>query len=612
MKFTVTMRRASRALWDMAMWIVAMPLALLIRYDFQQPPPGFTRNAILIGIAMAFTQLLVGLAFRLYLGRFRFASFDEVFGVVTSAVLVGFIYSAVALVLNLEYVSRATPAIATGLAIFGMLAGRFALRVWRERFAADVRQGDRTLILGAGDAGVQVLRLMLTDPKHTYRPVGFLDDNSYTHRLRVSGVRVLGPWSQLEDVVQATSATVVVVAVAGIDSAVLRDLDVRCRALGVTLRSVPSLYDIVGGQVALGDISDVTEEDLLGRRPITSDEGRIRDLVAGRRVLVTGAGGSIGSELARQLHRYGPARLVLLDRDESALHGVKMSLDGRALMDSDDLALADIRDAERIKGIMLDTRPDVVFHAAALKHMPMLERAPDEAFKTNVVGTANVLAAATAADVPLFVNISTDKAADPENVLGYSKRTTERLTAGSDSGEGSRYVSVRFGNVLGSRGSMLTTFRQQVADGGPITVTHPDVTRYFMTISEAVHLVLQAATFGRDSETLILDMGEPVRIDDVARLMVEKSGRDIKIVYTGLRPGEKMHEHLVGVDEVGERPFHPLVTHVKVTPLEAGELGAVTDRSAEGLRATMTVWATGGSVSGRGNRVTQATGSANL
>ncbi len=280
-------------------------------------------------------------------------------------------------------------------------------------------------------------------------------------------------------------------------------------------------------------------------------------MLRGKRVLITGAGGSIGSELARQVNSYEPAFLGLLDRDESALHALHLTMFGKAMLDTDDLILADIRDAARMHDVMQQVRPDVVFHAAALKHLPMLEAAPSEAFKTNVLGTRNVLQAAYEAGVPVFVNISTDKAADPVSVLGHSKRTTERLTAGILPPQGGRYLSVRFGNVLGSRGSVLTAFRAQIAEGGPVTVTHREVTRYFMTVREAVHLVLQAATLGRDSETLILDMGEPVRIADVAQHMIDKSGREIDIVYTGLRDGEKMHEVLSSEPESGESAAAP-------------------------------------------------------
>ena len=316
----------------------------------------------------------------------------------------------------------------------------------------------------------------------------------------------------------------------------------------------------------MGDISEVSDVDLLGRRPVAVDEPAIWTLLKGKRLLITGAGGSIGSELARQVHRYQPSFVGLLDRDESALHSVQLSIDGQGLLQTDNLVLGDIRDAEWMLRTMMDIRPEIVFHAAALKHLPLLERFPDEAYKTNVLGTRNVLLAAKSSGVSTFVNISTDKAADPSSVLGKSKLLTEQLTAGmSVSGE-RKFLSVRFGNVLGSRGSVLETFRFQIAKGGPVTVTDPYATRYFMTIPEAVHLVLQSTVIGQHGETLILDMGEPVNIASVAQFLIEKSGRKIDIVFTGLRPGEKLTEVLTSHQEEAERRSHPLVLHTRVEP----------------------------------------------
>jgi FlaA1/EpsC-like NDP-sugar epimerase len=294
--------------------------------------------------------------------------------------------------------------------------------------------------------------------------------------------------------------------------------------------------------------------------------------LAGKRVLVTGAGGSIGSELCRQIHRLGPARLGMLDRDESALHALQLSIDGRGLLSTRDLILADIREASCLERIFTDFRPDVVFHAAALKHLPMLEMYPDEGLKTNVQGTANVLAAAGAAGASVVVNISTDKAADPTSVLGRTKRCAEHLTAQAALDYPGRYVSVRFGNVLGSRGSVLTAFAEQIRQGGPVTVTDPGVTRYFMTVAEAVQLVLQAGALGGDGEVMVLDMGTPVSIRDVAEGLIAMSGRPIAIEYTGLRPGEKLHEVLSGAWEELQPTAHPLISHTQVPPLNLDQV----------------------------------------
>jgi FlaA1/EpsC-like NDP-sugar epimerase len=318
--------------------------------------------------------------------------------------------------------------------------------------------------------------------------------------------------------------------------------------------------------VRVADISDVQVTDLLGRRQVDTDLDTVAGYLTGKRVLVTGAGGSIGSELCRQIHRYAPAELMMLDRDESALHAVQLSLDRRARLDSPSVILADLRDAATIQTIFEVRRPQVVFHAAALKHLSLLERFPGEAVRTNIWGTLNVLEAAT--EVERFVNISTDKAANPCSVLGFSKRIAERLTAQRAATSGAAFLSVRFGNVLGSRGSVLTTFCAQIAAGGPMVVTHPEVTRYLMTIQEAVQLVIQGAAIGRGGEALILQMGKPVRIAEVARRLAQLKDVPVDIEYSALRPGEKLHEELFGADELDLRPLHPLISHVRVPPLD--------------------------------------------
>jgi FlaA1/EpsC-like NDP-sugar epimerase len=340
------------------------------------------------------------------------------------------------------------------------------------------------------------------------------------------------------------------------------------------VKVLPAVQNLNERPLDTSDIRDLTDEDLLGRRKIVIDLQQISDYLVNRRVLVTGAGGSIGSELCRQLARFNPAELIMLDRDESALHEVQLSIHGRALLNTPQTVLADIRDAETIKHIFNTRKPDVVFHAAALKHLPLLETYPTEAYQTNVLGTLTLLEASAQAGVGVFVNISTDKAANPISVLGYSKRIAERITAHFGKAVSSgKYMSVRFGNVLGSRGSVLMSFRDQIANGGPLTVTHRGVTRYFMTISEAVQLVIQAGAIGSSGEALVLDMGTPVSIYDVAKQLVTNSGKPVEIEIVGLRAGEKVHEELFGDGEIDTRPRHPLISHV---PVESVDLGLLT------------------------------------
>ena len=368
-------------------------------------------------------------------------------------------------------------------------------------------------------------------------------------------------------------ATALVVALPQADAELIRELTEVATAAGLDVLTLPRLRDIIGGQPTPHDLRDVNLEDLLGRRPITMDSTVVAEQIAGRSVLITGAGGSIGSELARQIARFSPEKLYLLDRDESGLHATQLSLTGQGLLQGDEVILADIRDLDAMRTVFRATLPDLVFHAAALKHLPLLESFPLEAFKTNVLGTLNVLTAAAEVGVGTVVNISTDKAADPCCVLGYSKRIAERLTASFSDSEPGSFVSVRFGNVLGSRGSVVHAFAAQIEEGGPITVTHPDVRRFFMLIPEACQLVLAAASIGTDGEVMVLEMGEQVKILEVANTLIRLSGRkDIDIIYTGLRPGEKLSEDLLSRHEDRRATTNPLITSVEVPTLRLAEV----------------------------------------
>ncbi|WP_020579208.1 polysaccharide biosynthesis protein [Actinopolymorpha alba] len=559
--------RAGLVVNDVAAWVVALGLATLFRYDgaFDRLDTGGLLVVILVASAL---QLLFGFLVKLYQGGYRTGSFDE--AVMIAAV--GLIIGASLLIVDLavqpsRLVPLSVPFGGAMAAVLGMVSTRAIIRVLREGTARP-REGARTLVFGAGDGGEQLIRSMLTDSDSPYLPVGLLDDDPGKRHLRISGVRVLGTRHDLVEVAHRVSAEVLVVAIPSGQAALYRDVAHEARRCGLEVKVLPELPELLApSHITIRDVRDIDVTDLLGRHQIDTDIQAIAGYLTGKRVLVTGAGGSIGSELCRQISRFDPAELMMLDRDESALHAVQLSIEGRALLDTGDVILADIRDHERVLAIFEERSPHVVFHAAALKHLPMLEQYPAEGYKTNVLGSIHVLEAAAKVGVERFVNISTDKAANPTSVLGRTKRLAERLTAHfARSAQGS-FLSVRFGNVLGSRGSVLTAFARQVADGGPVTVTHPEVTRYFMTIPEAVQLVIQAAAIGRDGEALVLDMGEPVRIVDVARQIIEMADADVEIVYTGMRPGEKLHEELLGNEEVDARPFHPLISHVDVPEL---------------------------------------------
>ncbi len=381
---------------------------------------------------------------------------------------------------------------------------------------------------------------------------------------------VLGRTTDLTEVAAEVGARTAIVAIPSASADLMRQLSTLAREAGVDLKVLPKTSELLhSGRVAISDVRDIDVTDLLGRHQIDTDVASIADYLTDKRVLVTGAGGSIGSELCRQIAKFGPAELMMLDRDESALHAVELSIYGKAMLDTDETVLGDIRDTAFIHDLFEQRRPQVVFHAAALKHLPLLEKAPGEAIKTNVWGTLTLLEAAAEFGVEKFVNVSTDKAANPTSVLGYSKRLAEGLTADMARQSDGTFLSVRFGNVLGSRGSVLTAFAAQIAAGGPVTVTDPRVTRFFMTIQEAVQLVIQAAAIGSDGEVLILDMGDPVSIESVARQLIEMSGEDVEIVYTGMREGEKLHEELFGDGELDTRPVHPLISHAGVPHYDA-------------------------------------------
>ncbi len=565
-------RRAARVLWDCSSWFIATLFVVAARYGFHLSLPQYRALAIYVIVA-CLLQVLVGTTLMLYRGRYRTASFDEISGLGLTVAIVSALLAVVAFaMLGTQAFPRATAVIVPPIALMAMAGARSVYRVWQARQGRAGVHSERVLIYGAGDAGYQLIRLIASDSESSYNVVGFIDDARTKRNLRLLGVPVLGPRAQLLDIAADRGVDTVILAVTEADADMVREVAALVEGAGLHFKVLPPVSELFGRRVSLEDVRDVDIADVLGRHQIETDLAGIAEYVTGKRVLVTGAGGSIGSELARQVHGFGPSELILLDRDESGLHGVQLAIYGQGLLDTPDMVLADIRDEQTIAKVFALHRPEVVFHAAALKHLPMLEQYPDEGWKTNVLGTRNVLRAAHANGCLRFVNISTDKAADPTSVLGRTKRAAEQLTSWyAKCGQGI-YLSVRFGNVLGSRGSMLHTFTSQIRAGGPLTVTHPDVTRYFMMISEACELVMQAGAVGLPGEVLVLDMGQPVSILGVATRLIAQSGRRIDIVFTGLRPGEKMHEVLLGGSERGVRRTHPMITHVNVAPLCPADL----------------------------------------
>ena len=567
---------------DSASWFIGLWVASALRLETPQLTLELTLDGngtpllgllVCTAIAVAAYTLLAR-AVRLHQGRHLVGSFEEMMPLAVVVAAAAVVVTTVNALGPERLLPLTASVIAAPLVLVIAAAVRYLVRFLALRTVRSMRatQSSRVLIVGAGEIGRALADSMLHDATSTWEPVGFLDDDPRKRHLRHAGVWVVGTPGQLKEAVERTGADTLVIATASIDADVIGTLMVEAKEIGLPVKIVPPLTEMIDG-VHHRDLREIQPQDLLGRRPVSTDLSTISTLLAGKTVLVTGAGGSIGSELCRQIAGFEPGELVMLDRDESALHALLLTMDGTADLGSENMELADIRDAERLEVVFARHRPDVVFHAAALKHVNMLERSPEEAFKTNVMGTQNVLEVAQRHGVQHFVNISTDKAADPHNVLGYSKRIAEGLTAQKGhTAENGIWLSVRFGNVLATRGSVLHTFIAQIERGGPVTVTDPDVTRYFMTVSEAVQLVLQAAVVGESGKALVLDMGQPVPIVQLAHQLIDASGKDIEIIYSGLRPGEKMHEDLFAPGEDSKVTSHKLIRGVPVVPISDDEL----------------------------------------
>lgn len=420
----------------------------------------------------------------------------------------------------------------------------------------------RTLIIGAGQAGRMLVRQINQSDNHRMNPVGFIDDNSHLQNLTVNGVRVLGTLEQLESVVENHAIDKIVFAIPSMNYQNRLAVIKRAKALCTNVHTLPMIEEVAAGKVAVNQMRQVSIDDLLGREPVELDISGIQSEVEGKTVLVTGAGGSIGSEICRQILKFSPERLLLLGHGENSIYLIEREL--RELDLDVDLipVIADVQDVERLREVFLKHSPHLVFHAAAHKHVPLMEANPHEAVKNNIYGTRNVAEIADEFGANRFVMISTDKAVNPTNVMGSTKRIAEMVVQNLAKTSQTKYAIVRFGNVLGSRGSVIPLFKAQIEKGGPVTVTHPDMTRYFMTIPEASRLVIQAGTLADGGEVFVLDMGEPVKIVDLARNMIKLSGfteDQISIAFSGIRPGEKMFEELLKEGEVHPEAVYPKI-----------------------------------------------------
>jgi FlaA1/EpsC-like NDP-sugar epimerase len=555
---------------DFVGWLVIPVLALALRLD------GFAeiatyRQSLLVFIAFsAICKSFTLWQFGLYRRYWGYASIDEMILVISSVPMAGLVagvlfFTSQYLVLpGPSQLPLSTPFLDTLLTLMYVGGSRFALRLatqWRSRVAGHPAR-EPVLIVGAGDAGMMIAKELRSNPQLKLEPVGFVDDDPDKQRNTILGLPVLGPRENLPEIARANGVHQVIIAMPAAPGRMIREIRDLCGSAGLTAKTIPGMFDIISGRVGVSQIRNVQIEDLLRRDAVETDQAAVGEMLEGMTVLVTGAGGSIGSEMCRQIAGFNARQIVLLGHGENSIFEIHNEL--KAKYTSLELVpvIADIRNEQRISEIFERLRPQAVFHAAAHKHVPLMEMNPVEAVTNNVGGTQNVLAASERCGVSHFVLISTDKAVKPMSVMGATKLIAETLVHAAAGRTGAVYVSVRFGNVLGSRGSVVPLFQRQIAAGGPVTVTHPEMTRYFMTIPESVQLVLQAAALGTpgSGETFVLDMGEPMKIVQLARDLIHLSGleegRDVDITFTGLRPGEKMFEELFLESEDFARTAH--------------------------------------------------------
>jgi FlaA1/EpsC-like NDP-sugar epimerase len=505
------------------------------------------------------TFIVMFYAFKLYNRVWAYASLSELFAILY-AVTIGSMCTIAIYYFAHNQLPRSIVLMQWALAILLMGGSRVLWRCFAEQQKAKGHKlGRRALIIGVGDAGVMVAREM-KNHKNSFMPVGYIDDDPGKQNISVLGLPVLGSREKIPEVVARCNINLIVIAMPSVDAAAIREIVDICRSTPAEMKILPGMYQIIDGQVSVNRLRPVQLEDLLRRDPVKVNMDEITSYLGGETVLITGAGGSIGSELCFQIAAVGPKKLILMDHCENGVHGMWLELQDQFPDIPLVIEIADIRDKSRVHHVFQAHRPSVVFHAAAHKHVPLMELHPAEAVKTNIFGTRNMAEAAKRFGAKIFVMISTDKAVNPSSVMGATKRIAELIVRQENNVSKTKFTAVRFGNVLGSSGSVVPIFQRQIARGGPVTITHPDMKRFFMTISEAVQLVIQAGAMAIGGEVFILDMGKPVRIEDMARDMIKLSGlepdRDIIIKYTGVRPGEKLFEELLTAEEGSNATKH--------------------------------------------------------
>lgn len=526
--------------------------------------------------------------FALYQRLWRYASVPELLSIV-SAVTVSSCITALYMLVAGANLPRSIHVISWLLVILLVGSSRLFIRIVHVVRQRQNEQLTNTIIVGAGDAGTIIAREILQRYYDTKNLIGFIDDDLFKHHQRLLGVRVLGSCKDVERITVENKVNEIIIAIPSLGGAQLRKIIRSCNQTGCAVKVVPGIYELLDGKVNMQQLRDVDLEDLLRREPVKLDLEQIAGFLAGKRVLITGAGGSIGSELCRQVAKLGPKQMILLGKGENSIYEIDRELRETYTDFTIEPIIADIRDESRINSIFDSFKPQVVFHAAAHKHVPLMEVQPEEAVRNNIFGTKNVAEAACRVNSEIFIMISTDKAVNPTSVMGATKRVAELIIQTMNGKSKTKFAAVRFGNVLGSRGSVIPLFKKQIAKGGPITITHPDMTRYFMTIPEATQLVLQAGSMANGGEVFILDMGEPVKIIDMAKDLIELSGlvpdEDIKIKFTGLRPGEKLFEELLTAEEGTNSTRHEKIYVANLKQVDEEKLSVVLSQMQKGARS---------------------------
>ncbi|MCM3163761.1 polysaccharide biosynthesis protein [Metabacillus litoralis] len=517
---------------------------------------------VISSITLLITHHVFAFIYRLYHKAWEYASVGELVAIV-KAITFSIAFAAVTqLVINGDIYLRVL--FITWLLHMCLIGGsRFAWRIVRDQYMQSKVEKKNVLIVGAGAAGTMLVRQLLKSNESELQPVAFVDDDVTKQRLQIYGVTVLGKAENISEIVENKNIDHIIIAIPSLNKIEIQRIYKECSKTKAKTKIMPSIEDIVTGKVSVNQLRDVQVEDLLGRDPVELNMQSISEKLTGKTILVTGAGGSIGSEICRQVSKFKPRKLLLLGHGENSIYTIDMELRNQYQNQFEIIpVIADVQDRNRIFDVVEVHKPDVIYHAAAHKHVPLMEYNPKEAVKNNVIGTKNVAEAADTFGVHKFVLVSTDKAVNPTNVMGSTKRIAEMVIQELNKYSQTNFVAVRFGNVLGSRGSVIPLFKKQIQAGGPVTVTHPEMTRYFMTIPEASRLVIQAGALAQGGEIFVLDMGEPVKIVDLAENLIKLSGysiEEIGIKFAGIRPGEKMYEELLGENEVHSEAIFPKI-----------------------------------------------------